>query len=336
MSTKGPSSPGKNNLILAAQKLPQLEQKKREIISFGAQSLIISDGHRHVLLVTRYTVAKKIELLKSKIDPQKNSLIEIPELVGTDSNILLLLASNPNPSKRELNAIKKSLGLPSPELLTQNIVYRLPRHDGNLEMLNKIRFKDDSIIKLEETLYSTIDELHDAGLTHGDISKRNILVSGEYPDLTFRLCDWGSIEKISDATQDKDFRHIARVIGQVKEMLAKKERFKEKTQSSKLLSDIFSDKAAKMGLSPSKPVDPTLTKENPPTPSQKTKLNLLGKLLASDSTQEQPETANKNEETRSQQLLLNQFNSISPSKISLRLVKKETSGEQKNKNVPFL
>ncbi len=225
MAARPPDSPTKDKLRKAvADKLP-LERKKREEIAKGGQSIILADGHTTVLLVTRTVVAKRVEILREALanDTQDTSLIEIPTMVGVDVDLMSLM--DPDLPELKHAAKKKELNVQFPEIWKKNIVYQLQRHEGNVENLENVRFKEDTIERLEKTLYDSIAILHRNNITHGDICAKNILYSGTYPNFTFRLCDFGSCD-VSDPVKDAkkyaaDLQKIQRVVQKAKDILTK-------------------------------------------------------------------------------------------------------------------
>ncbi|MBS0287432.1 MAG: hypothetical protein JSR17_09055 [Proteobacteria bacterium] len=254
MSKKGPPSPTKTNLHRQAAHLPPVERIHRERISGGDQSLILSNGESSVLLVTGYTTAKRIELLRQKF-PQPSALIEIPRLKAVDVDVVSLISTKSDLSSKNYNAIKKSLSLQKPSLLSQNVIYELPRHQGNVDNLGNVYFTKDSIATLEKTLIDTVTLLHSVGLTHNDICPKNVLFSGKPP--VFRLCDWGSITA-SDPLQEKakydaDIAKIHRVIEKASTILAKREEKKEKALSNPLYALSYLREVKLKGFSPLKP-----------------------------------------------------------------------------------
>ncbi len=271
--TKQASLFPKGKLQNTAPQLPPIPAKKREIISSGAQSLVLAESHKEVLLVTTRKTAENIALLSNRV---KSALIDVPVHVGDNVSLVTLLTGVASPDKKLIQATRKKHNLPA-SLLHKNVVFKMPRYDGSLEMLKTIRFKEDSIRNLKKTLTNTIKLLHNKHLTHNDIVLRNVLYKGEFPNISFRLCDWGSLTascpiKDSKKFQD-DLNKINRIVTKAQEILESKTAFKKQAQKNSTISANDAKKALALGMSPLKP---ETTKTIPGMP-RKVK-NLLNKF----------------------------------------------------------
>jgi hypothetical protein len=258
LTTTLPSSPTKSALLTKATTLPPLERKPRNTIGQGAQSLILANGHNKVLMVTRYTVAKKIELLRAKVaHDQRSKSLAIPEFVGMNENLASLIdPDNPGKAKK---SFKYSGNILPAEIWSTNIVYELPRYEGSLEdCKGGLRYKEDSIEKLEIYLYDVMDLLHEHNLTHNDICLKNIFYSGTYPHLEFHLGDFGSLTENSSVQHQKkreaDDSKITYVINQLKKILEKKRNIVNNKNSylKETLPYFAARQAKKFGISPIK------------------------------------------------------------------------------------
>jgi|GEM_PF-6421228 len=222
------SSPIKQQIAKRAGQLRSITQRQRDIIGCGSQSVVLANGHNEVYVVTRTIVAKNIELLRDL--PEDPALFSIPKVVGINEDLVKLISGNaPLKTKKRLS---KQYDINPPQLWNSNIIYSLPRYDGTLEDLKIIRFNEESIKTLRETLYQALTLLHDNGLSHNDISLRNIFYKGQHPHIKFFLGDFGKLTKNDDASHDKkcgkDLMRLERVIVKVRETLARKERIREK------------------------------------------------------------------------------------------------------------
>lgn len=253
-----PSSPTKAQLQSKATTLPPIERKPRETVGQGDQSLILANGHNKVLMVTRYIVAKKIELLRTKVAlDQRSKDLAIPEFVGMNENLASLIdPDNPEKAKKRF---KYSNNILPTEIWTTNIVYQLPRYEGSLEdCKGQLRYKEDSIEQLETYLYNVIDLLHEHHLTHNDISLKNIFYSGTYPNLNFHLGDFGSLTENSSVKHQKkceaDESKIAYVINQLKQILENKRNIVNNKNGylKEILPCFATRQAKKFGISPIK------------------------------------------------------------------------------------
>ncbi|MBI2792423.1 MAG: hypothetical protein HYX61_10740 [Gammaproteobacteria bacterium] len=258
MLSRAPSSPTKAQLQSKAMTLPPIERKPRETVGQGDQSLILANGHNKVLVVTRYMVAKKIELLRTKVAlDQRSKGLAIPEFVGMNENLANLIdPDNPQKAKK---SFKYSSNILPTEIWSTNIVYELPRYEGSLEDCKGVlRYKEDSIEQLETYLYNVIDLLHEHNLTHNDISLKNIFYSGTYPHLEFHLGDFGSLTENSPAKHQKkceaDDSKIVYVINQLKQILENKRNIVNNKNSyiQETLPYFAARQAKKFGISPIK------------------------------------------------------------------------------------
>lgn len=169
-----------------------LERKQRQVLGTGSYSMALAEGHKRVLLVTTPENAEGIELVRSLIplEEAKKVNLDIPEYVASDVD----LASIINMSKREQREFQKLNKLP-PSVWKINRVYLLVRYDDTVENLSRIRFKEDSLTELDTSISQQLGLLHAHGLVHSDVSKRNIAITGTYPNLKSHLVDFGNVRK---------------------------------------------------------------------------------------------------------------------------------------------
>ncbi len=214
-------SPTKAKLAESAQKLPPPSPRKRAIVGTGDQSVVLDNGHKEVLVVTRYQVAKKFELLREAFDPvPKNLPFHIPKLAAMNKPIAKL--QDPNISKMNEKFYRKHYSIYG-NLLEDNVVFKLPRYDGTLEDLYQKRFNELIIAKLQKTLTESLALLHEKGITHNDLSPKNIYYIGEHPKTIFYLGDFGSITlndpHVHDKACRKDFSKMNAVLSQMENRL---------------------------------------------------------------------------------------------------------------------
>ncbi len=231
------SSPVKKHIANRAGPLQSFVQRKRAIIGCGAQSVVLTNGHNEVYVVTRTTIAQNIELLRDL--PEDPALFSVPKVVGINEDLAKLISPlSPKKTKKQLS---KQYTIYPPQLWVSNIIYELPRYDGTLEDLKKIRFNEDSIKILQETLSKALTLLHKHGLSHNDVSLRNIFYKGQLPHLHFFLGDFGSVTKNSEANHEancaKDFLRLKRVINKAREILSGKKKNDRKIK--KVFRDIL-------------------------------------------------------------------------------------------------
>ncbi len=214
-------SPFKAQLAKKTAALTPLKEITREVIATGRQSVVLAEGDNHVLLVTPYLVAKQnLELLR-KLNT-RTCPFACPQLVALNANLGELI--NPlNPDKAR-NFTKKQFSIMYPKIWYDNVVYQLPRFDGTLEDLKE--YSEESINQLNKTLTESLTFLHKNGLTHNDLSLKNIFYSGQHPHLQFHLGDFGSVTKNSKITHEtlrlKDFMRLGRVVAQAQKILERK------------------------------------------------------------------------------------------------------------------
>lgn len=280
------NSPAKRQIANRAGHLDPIIQRQREVIGCGAQSLVLANGHNQVYTVTRTTIAQNIELLREV--PEDPNLFSIPKVVGINQDLAKLIS--PDAPEKTKKRISKIYEINPPQLWVSNIVYELPRYDGTLEDLKKIRFNEASIKTLQETLQSALTLLHDHGLSHNDISLRNVFYKGQLPHLKFFLGDFGSLTKNTEANHEtkcgKDLMRLQRVIDKAKEILASKEKYtNKKKQIIRSLLPQFNHSREEAPQTPEEllvDVFATLKKDSPPQNSverrSRKKLNFQGAL----------------------------------------------------------
>jgi len=225
-------SPFKQKLVERSGPFSSLEKRNRNVFACGAQSLVLTEGLQHVLVITQTSVAKNIELLRDV--PDDETLFSKPKVVGINVDVGELL--DPDSPLKAKNNIKKNHGISYPHLLTKNVVYLLPRYDGTLEDLSAIRFQQHNIDDLNRTLNKALKVLHQHNITHNDLSLKNIFYKGQYPNIEFFLGDFGSLTNnepkkhaVKCAT---DLSRLKRLIDKAQQILGKKENFAEKTRST--------------------------------------------------------------------------------------------------------
>jgi hypothetical protein len=224
------NSPVKKQIAERAGKLMPLIKRKHPIVGVGAQSVVLANGHNEVYVITRTTVAQNIELLRDL--PSDPSLFSVPRVVGINEDLAKLISpQSPDKTKKQ---VSKQYHINYPQLWMSNIVYVLPRYDGTLEDLKGLRFNEDSIIALQETLSKALTVLHTHGLSHNDVSLRNIFYKGQAPHLQFFLGDFGSVTKNSENHHEncaKDFLRLQRVTDKAREILARKVKHVQKIKN---------------------------------------------------------------------------------------------------------
>ncbi|MGE3318900.1 MAG: hypothetical protein AB7I18_06350 [Candidatus Berkiella sp.] len=214
-------SPFKQKLIERSGPFADLENRKRNVLACGAQSLVLDAG-KQVLVATMTQVAERIELLHEL--PVDETLFSKPKIVGINVDVATLIdPANPSKAKKD---ISKTLTIYYPQLWNKNIIYTLPRYDGTLEDLVTIYYTARTITVLEKMLYRALKLLHDHHLTHNDLSLRNIFYKGKHPDIQFFLGDFGSLSKnvgkVHEQRAQKDLARCKRIIAKAKEVLAHK------------------------------------------------------------------------------------------------------------------
>lgn len=215
-----------NNIIQNATIPPYPEARTREIIGIGNQSIVLANGHKKVLVITRRSVADNIELLRSVCKPgtYDANLLEIPQYVA--SNVDLAWLMNPKHPEVARKNCKEQFKVVYHRLWTENVVYEMPRYDGTLEDLKNIRFKEDSLTTLESTMRKTLAIFHKRKLSHNDVAERNIFFKGTYPNLQFYLGDFGSVSQNDAKTHKRkssvDLNRLQRVMDKENETLKKK------------------------------------------------------------------------------------------------------------------
>lgn len=182
--------------------LPPLSKKKYPHFAIGSQSIVLQNEPHHVLIITSHSTAQKIEIVRSTlIDEKFKANLAIPTLVGINESISQLLVPNNPHKKQDYKTCRQNI-------LTHNIVYELPKYDGTLDDLLKKQFEEDSIENLKNTLTKALKYLHDNGITHGDIAKRNIFYTGTYPDFKFFLADFGSVSNERKTFQERSKKDL--------------------------------------------------------------------------------------------------------------------------------
>lgn len=228
-----------------------LSKKKRAILASGAQSVVLIESHKEVLLVTKWSSASNIERLHG-LDLKGQPFVK-PKIVGLDVDLAKLISPK---APKEAKKLAKEMAEVDRKLWTNNVVYLLPRYDGTLQDLPTIRFKDAQITALESTLTAALTFLHQQKLTHNDIALKNIFYKGENPHLQFFLGDFGSLSKNPKGTHERkcaeDFARVRRVISQAKKILEDKEKTRIKL-SSALLPSFAAYMIERLAISPLKP-----------------------------------------------------------------------------------
>lgn len=229
-----PSSPFKKSLQVKVAKLEPLEKIHREVVAAGQQSLVLTEGHHHVLLATRYLVAKNNVQYLQKLDPA-TCPFALPSLVAFNVDLAALI--DPLKPNKTRGYIKRHYTI-YPELWCNNVIYKMPRYPGTLMDLKKIRFNEISIEHLNKTIQASLKFLHDNDLTHNDISAKNIFYSGQHPTLQFHLGDFGSITLNSKTTHElkrqKDMQRLKRVVEEAHRILKAKMAHSQKISQSLL------------------------------------------------------------------------------------------------------
>lgn len=213
-------SPTKMKLIEAAVKLPPPSPKARDVVGTGDQCMVLSNGHHEVLIVTRYLIAKKFEILRDAFNPIPTDLpFHIPEFVARNQDIPKLQAAHRNPKNEKF--FKEQYAIYE-KLLKENYVYKLVKYDGTLEDFFKLHYTEFTIDLVRQRLQSALSALHDKNITHNDLSPKNIFYKGGLPSIVFYLGDFGSITVNNAASHpEKVSRDLSKLNGILEQMKRK-------------------------------------------------------------------------------------------------------------------
>lgn len=216
--------PTKERLIKEAAARTPPSPRERRIIGTGDQCVVLEQGHHEVYVVTRFQIAKKFEILKEKFNLMPEDLpFHIPEFVNVNQPLAKLHA--PKANARNQKFFKRQYDIYG-QLLEENCIYKLPRYSGTLEDVFK-RYKQATIDLLRARLTRALTLLHEKGLTHNDLSAKNIFFNGAYPDIQFYLGDFGSLtENTNPKTHEKncakDWSKLTSILGNMQKKLDQK------------------------------------------------------------------------------------------------------------------
>jgi hypothetical protein len=202
-----------------------IEKKEHPFLAAGSQSIVLKDGHNQVLLVAPYRSATNIELLRKNFQKSADLPFHLPELVALNRPLNELI----HPHNASFGGELKTSLMTSINtgIWQNNVVYRLPRYENNLEALKNIRFKAETIVQIQNDISKALETLHSKDLTHNDIALRNIFYTGSLPNFKFYLGDFGSVKQSKRTTQgspqkDLDFHKLNLVIKKLEEILKTK------------------------------------------------------------------------------------------------------------------
>lgn len=183
--------------------LSRLPKHQRELLSCRGQSLVLTDGSRHVLLITHDKFATNIRRIakvsESPIQAEAMHLLFPEEVDITTSNELLEIIDELDPENARKTLFSSEFYRQLTPKQKQSFhqkpcVFRFKRCNGSLEdLLSETRLTDKFIEMFEEQIQTAIDVLDAQQMSHNDVAMRNVLLSGIFPHIKFFLADYGSV-----------------------------------------------------------------------------------------------------------------------------------------------